>query len=282
MMFKAFSVTTCLLVLLFASSAFGQQYSYNYEEMKMEEYTAELAKWQKKLADATASIAECDAAKAAAQTAIDEAMAATDAEWEAIYAALGTDKAGYEAYMAELTALENDVKGFLALSPEEIYSRRAELQGFKDRLAELQKSKISLGPDPYAAIQRIQGLIDQAEQKGQPSAAGRYEVIRGDYLWKIAGRQETFGDPYAWMRIYTANREQIKDPDLIYPRQVFRIVRQAGIGEHVVARGEALTSIAKGYGSAFRWQSIYEANKDLIGTDPNLIYPHTLLKIPGR
>ncbi len=53
--------------------------------------------------------------------------------------------------------------------------------------------------------------------------------------------------------------------------------------EHTVAEGETLSAIAlKYYGSAERekWMAIYEANKAVIGNDPNLIKPDQVLKIP--
>jgi len=109
-----------------------------------------------------------------------------------------------------------------------------------------------------------------------------YEVQRGDYLWKIARKPDIYGNPYAWIRIYTANRDQIKNPDLIYPAQVFRIPKVPGPNEYWVEKGEFLYKIAgyaSVYGNPFDWQKIYEANKDVI-SDPNLIYPYMILKVP--
>jgi hypothetical protein len=56
-----------------------------------------------------------------------------------------------------------------------------------------------------------------------PSAtSGRtYVVVSGDSLSKIAKRQ--YGDAQKWPKIYEANRNIIKDPDLIYPGQELRI-----------------------------------------------------------
>jgi nucleoid-associated protein YgaU len=48
-----------------------------------------------------------------------------------------------------------------------------------------------------------------------------YTVVSGDSLSKIAKRE--YGDAQKWRQIYEANREQIKDPDLIYPGQVLTI-----------------------------------------------------------
>ena len=48
-----------------------------------------------------------------------------------------------------------------------------------------------------------------------------YAVVSGDSLWKIA--QKHYGDGNKWNALFEANREVIKDPDLIYPGQQIRI-----------------------------------------------------------
>jgi nucleoid-associated protein YgaU len=48
-----------------------------------------------------------------------------------------------------------------------------------------------------------------------------YTVVAGDTLSKIAKRE--YGDASQWKRIYEANKDTIKNPDLIYPGQTFRI-----------------------------------------------------------
>ena len=48
-----------------------------------------------------------------------------------------------------------------------------------------------------------------------------YTVVAGDTLSKIAKRE--YGDAAAWHRIYEANKDSIKNPDLIYPGQTFKI-----------------------------------------------------------
>jgi nucleoid-associated protein YgaU len=46
-------------------------------------------------------------------------------------------------------------------------------------------------------------------------SARTYTVQKGDSLSKIA--KQEYGDASQWRRIYDANRDQIKDPDLIHP-----------------------------------------------------------------
>jgi nucleoid-associated protein YgaU len=59
------------------------------------------------------------------------------------------------------------------------------------------------------------------ERPAPASTAGVYTVKSGDSLWKIA--KHHYGDGNQWRRIYEANKDTIKDPDLIYPGQELRL-----------------------------------------------------------
>lgn len=48
-----------------------------------------------------------------------------------------------------------------------------------------------------------------------------YKVVSGDCLWNIAKR--FYGNGSLYTKIYNANRNKIKNPNLIYPGQVFTI-----------------------------------------------------------
>ncbi len=50
-----------------------------------------------------------------------------------------------------------------------------------------------------------------------------YTIKRGDSLSKIA--RQYYGDPMKYPVLFEANREIIKNPDLIYPGQVIRVPR---------------------------------------------------------
>ncbi|OOY33096.1 hypothetical protein BMI88_04350 [Thioclava sp. F36-6] len=47
------------------------------------------------------------------------------------------------------------------------------------------------------------------------------QIVKGNTLWAIA--REVYGDGFLYVRVFDANRDQIRDPDLIYPGQVFNI-----------------------------------------------------------
>jgi len=52
----------------------------------------------------------------------------------------------------------------------------------------------------------------------------------GDCLWNIA--KKYYGDPKKWIVIYKANKEKIRDPNKIYPKQKLIIPVIDGTQEH--------------------------------------------------
>lgn len=76
---------------------------------------------------------------------------------------------------------------------------------------------------------------------GAAAGADSYKVVRGDSLWRISSKKEIYGNPYQWPLIYKANRDKIKDADLIYPGQVFAINRAASSADVAAAVKHAKT-----------------------------------------
>jgi nucleoid-associated protein YgaU len=60
-----------------------------------------------------------------------------------------------------------------------------------------------------------------ADNGGAAADKGRIVVQPGNSLWKIA--RESYGEGVRYTIIYEANKEQISNPDLIYPGQVFAV-----------------------------------------------------------
>lgn len=63
-----------------------------------------------------------------------------------------------------------------------------------------------------------QDVLAQTEGGGDVSAI---TVQKGSTLWAIS--RERYGEGTAYVRIFEANRDRIRDPDLIYPGQVFNL-----------------------------------------------------------
>ena len=118
---------------------------------------------------------------------------------------------------------------------DERRSRRDGTMGIFDRKKD---DKDPAKPAPKADFSNVQGgssSTAQAPARPAPApnpagtsgtASGKsYTVVAGDSLSKIAKRE--YGDANAWNRIYEANRDIIKDPDLIYPGQTLKIPAKA-------------------------------------------------------
>jgi hypothetical protein len=73
----------------------------------------------------------------------------------------------------------------------------------------------------------------------ETNPATKYSVIKGDTLWGIAGMSEAYKDNFEWPLIFKANRDQIKDPDLIYPAQEFLLRHDYTSGDTDKARKDA-------------------------------------------
>ncbi len=68
------------------------------------------------------------------------------------------------------------------------------------------------------------GQFDDVQGGGSstaPSAQRTYTVQKGDSLSKIAKRE--YGDAKQWKRIFEANKDRIKNPDVIQPGWVLTL-----------------------------------------------------------
>jgi len=108
---------------------------------------------------------------------------------------------------------------------------------------------------------------------------GLYTVQPGDTLWGIA--QDQCGDGSLWPKIYYDNKGVIgNNPNLIRPGQVLDVdCPSSPCIWYEVEPGDNLTSIAEKICGNDNWQKIYNDNKNVIGGNPNLIYPGQVLCI---
>ena len=74
-------------------------------------------------------------------------------------------------------------------------------------------------PAPKADFSNVQAGVQSTAPMVGP-AAQTYTVAKGDSLSKIA---KHFYGKQDWKRIFDANRDQLDDPDRIFPGQVLKI-----------------------------------------------------------
>ena len=71
--------------------------------------------------------------------------------------------------------------------------------------------------------------LEEAEKEFAGKLPDSYTVgtwaMNRDCLWNISEKPEIYEDAWQWKKIYLSNKDKIKDPDLIYQGQVFKISR---------------------------------------------------------
>ena len=208
---------------------------------------------------------------------LDRANAELNAQ---IFAAVGHSESEIMAFGRELDAIIAQIEGLMALAPEVLIMQRGEVTTIDSRVAELKQNDMAALPEMLDKLSTIDQLLAELKARIAQPVVIDYKVMRGDNLWNISKKEQIYADPYMWPRIYRKNKDQIKDPDLIYPKQVLAVPFGVAENQYLVTRGDFLFRIAAElYNNAGKWHKIYEANKQQI-IAPDLIFPAQVLDIP--
>ncbi len=118
------------------------------------------------------------------------------------------------------------------LTPEEDGNWRGELEGIDAGVYTLRVDEVNTDgtvlsrvetPFKRETIEVLQAVDpkDPDQPADAPAPIRSVTVQAGDTLWAIS--RERFGDGVLYVRLFDANRDLIRDPDLIYPGQIFTI-----------------------------------------------------------
>jgi cell division protein FtsB len=221
MIFKKYLIS--VLSLVFFVSLFSVNVLAQEEEMTEEEWEAEMnrlrARRQALEQEVSTLRSDVDNLNTMDIKSFEECM-------NELYALVGATKAEVDNFRKAANELEGRVK-----------RKEGPKADRQQDLNALKQNKISALPEFFDKVHnQMQRSLDAWVEEPQEI---NYTVVRGDHLWKIAGMQNHYGNSFAWPVIYQANRDQIKDPDLIYPKQTFKIPK---LTEEEKAKYEKLRS----------------------------------------
>ena len=150
----------------------------------------------------------------------------------------GASDATRKEFEHQLTDLEQRVASLQALSDQDLYVHRFDVDSVQALKDNLMKQRIAEAERYYLRLQALQGKIDGlrstlAKIKSVAESEEHY-VVRSwakyrDCLWNISKKKKIYDSPFLWPKIWQANRDQIKDPDIIRVGEHLKIPAPAGL-----------------------------------------------------
>lgn len=142
-----------------------------------------------------------------------------------IYSLVGATEADVNAFREALGRIEARVREMQRLSNDQLADRRAEVVQLDNDLRQLALNRVAALPeffDKISALARdVKGLY--REHSRPPGYTVGTWAENRDCLWNISGKSEIYGDPHQWPKIWQANTDKIKNPDVIQPGWVLSI-----------------------------------------------------------
>jgi nucleoid-associated protein YgaU len=218
-------ILTLFVILLLVAAVSSAQEKLSKEEWQnqISQYTSQRDNLKSRLASLTKDI-----------DGLRSTLASLDKQIQAVrdetLAMTGANDATRKEFEERLKALESRVAALLTLSNQDLYIRKFEVDSVQTIKDNLMKERIADAERYFERIQKIQSNIDnlRATLASVKTVAAMEEhyVVRSwskyhDCLWNISKKKKIYDNPFMWPKIWQANRDQIKDPDII------------GIGEHL-------------------------------------------------
>jgi len=194
------------------------------EQLTKAEAELRIQEWQAKVSQLQAQFQAVSSEVQRLEAQLQQTVADVRRCNEELYALVEATQADVERFRQRLGQLEGRVREYRGLPDDVLADRRAEIEALERELNALRAEKIALLPEFYNRIielaREIRGLYREKREKTY--TVGTWARDR-DCLWNISGKPDIYADPLQWPKIWIANTDQIRNPDIIYPGQVLRI-----------------------------------------------------------
>lgn len=149
-----------------------------------------------------------------------------------IYALVGASEADVNAFRQRLGQIEGRVRELQRLSQEQLLARQGDVRSADRDVNSLALEQLAVLPEFYDRIVSLHNDIQRLYIKNPEKTyvVGTWAENR-DCLWNIAGRSEMYSDPMLWPRIWQANLDKIKNPDVIQPGWALKVPANAPLND---------------------------------------------------
>jgi nucleoid-associated protein YgaU len=224
---------TRILLFLILTAFISSQFAYAEDrdasklpdaQLYKEEAAARIMVWESKVAALEETKGKLDADIVKLKTDLDNTKKNLEDCNAALYALIGATPQDVEQFRQKLGMLEGKVRDMKRMSDDQLADNQDKVLALEAELNEMRMVKIALLPDIYnkilATARDIRGLY--REKKITTYTVGTWSQDR-DCLWNIAGKIDIYGDPFMWSKIWQANTEIVRNPDIIHPGQVLQL-----------------------------------------------------------
>lgn len=195
------------------------------QEMPKEEWQNQMNELTAKRDDLQVKLAELEKSLAESKAMLDEKSAALKTCNDELTALVGE-------YEASLGAIDGKLTELSGLSNQALLERKGELDQVGTMIADAKKHALATLPKYSAKLsdfdRRLAALYKALEGTGMTYTVGTWAQDR-DCLWNIAKKPKIYDNAFLWPKIWQANRDQIKNPDVIHPGQKLAVPSKADL-----------------------------------------------------
>ena len=226
---KRFSLYAVVAMMVAISSVASAQ-DNSQQEMKMDDWQAQITSMtaQRDSLKTVLNGLNTDNANLKSQLAsLDQQY---QSEMQKYLSMLGVTQADMNAFDQALTTLAGQIDNYNKMSDQDLCAHQAEVKSVGAQIDSMKASKLALAAEFYSRVQdlsnsysQLQARIANCSQMAMKTYTVGTWARNRDCLWNISKKRTIYDDPWKWPKIYVANRDQIKNPDLIYPKEVLKI-----------------------------------------------------------
>jgi hypothetical protein len=214
------------LVAFFVIALAGSAFAQYPEDFTKDQADSTISVRRSEITRLEAELKSTNDAIAKAQADLQTRMAENSKCKDDLYALCGTDRNGFNAYRERLARAEQEFNALRSLSATQLGVEKGRVDALENEIRYLRGQKLVLIPDHRSRVTALSsGFMNM--KRGMVPANMMYTVgtwrENRDCLWNIAKKPEIYNDPFAWPKIWRANSDQIRNPDLIYPGQQLSI-----------------------------------------------------------
>jgi len=207
-----------LFIFVFGLATFITYAQKPDEELTKEEATLRIQEFQNSVKDLQNKLNGLDQDLARLKGELSQTVTKIKDCHDSYYSLIGATDADIEKYRQSLAVIDGNIKKMQRLSNDELAEKKDEVTALETELNKMRTNKIACLNEFYNKIismaRDVKGLYREPSTKKY--TVGTWAENR-DCLWNIAGKNEIYGDPFQWPKIWQGNSDVIKNPDIIQP-----------------------------------------------------------------